>query len=143
MILFIIMYMMCSIDKYHIIRVHTCVLIYKYYICTDFAEDTCSITYITLYIWVLYCIILYCIILYCVILYCIILYCFILLLYYIFTEVVEHACSITSLCLGETLPNVAKDMDIHSYREPLGVTAGICPFNFPAMIPLWVCILTI
>lgn len=29
-------------------------------------------------------------------------------------------------------------MDIHSYREPLGVTAGITPFNFPAMIPLWV-----
>ncbi|KAF6022856.1 ALDH6A1 [Bugula neritina] len=52
-------------------------------------------------------------------------------------QVCEHACSITSLCLGETLPNVAKDMDIHSYREPLGVTAGITPFNFPAMIPLW------
>jgi len=52
-------------------------------------------------------------------------------------QVVEHACSITSLSLGETAANVAKDMDIHSYREPLGVTAGICPFNFPAMIPLW------
>ncbi|XP_067939225.1 probable methylmalonate-semialdehyde/malonate-semialdehyde dehydrogenase [acylating], mitochondrial [Watersipora subatra] len=52
-------------------------------------------------------------------------------------QVLEHACSITSLCLGETLANVAKDMDIHSYREPLGVTAGITPFNFPAMIPLW------
>ena len=79
------------------------------------------------------------IILYYSILYYIILY-YIILYYIIFTEVVEHACSITSLCLGETLPNVAKDMDIHSYREPLGVTAGICPFNFPAMIPLWVCI---
>ena len=53
-------------------------------------------------------------------------------------EVVEHCCSITSLQLGETLPGVAKDMDIHSYRIPLGVTAGITPFNFPAMIPLWV-----
>lgn len=38
---------------------------------------------------------------------------------------------------GETMPNVAKDMDTMSYRLPLGVTAGICPFNFPAMIPLW------
>ncbi|KAL3310481.1 Methylmalonate-semialdehyde dehydrogenase [acylating] mitochondrial [Cichlidogyrus casuarinus] len=52
-------------------------------------------------------------------------------------QVVEHCCSITSLMLGETLPGVAKDMDITSYRIPLGVTAGITPFNFPAMIPLW------
>lgn len=52
-------------------------------------------------------------------------------------QVVEHCCSITSLQLGETLPGVAKDMDIVSYRLPLGVTAGITPFNFPAMIPLW------
>ena len=53
-------------------------------------------------------------------------------------EVVEHCCSIPSLQLGETLPNIAKDMDTHTYRIPLGVTAGITPFNFPAMIPLWV-----
>jgi malonate-semialdehyde dehydrogenase (acetylating)/methylmalonate-semialdehyde dehydrogenase len=52
-------------------------------------------------------------------------------------QVVEHACSITSLLLGETLPNISKDMDTISYRMPLGVTAGITPFNFPAMIPLW------
>lgn len=52
-------------------------------------------------------------------------------------QVVEHCCSITSLQLGETLPNIAKDMDTHTYRVPLGVTAGITPFNFPAMIPLW------
>lgn len=52
-------------------------------------------------------------------------------------EVVEHACSITSLQMGETVPNVAAHMDTHSYRLPLGVTAGIAPFNFPAMIPLW------
>ena len=50
-------------------------------------------------------------------------------------EVVEQACSITNLQLGETLPNVSKDMDIYSVRVPLGVTAGITPFNFPAMIP--------
>ncbi|XP_014662977.1 PREDICTED: probable methylmalonate-semialdehyde dehydrogenase [acylating], mitochondrial [Priapulus caudatus] len=52
-------------------------------------------------------------------------------------QVVEHSCSITSMQLGETMPSVAKDMDIHSYRVPLGVCAGITPFNFPAMIPLW------
>ncbi|XP_055715440.1 probable methylmalonate-semialdehyde dehydrogenase [acylating], mitochondrial [Phlebotomus papatasi] len=52
-------------------------------------------------------------------------------------QVVEHCCSIPSLQLGETLPNVAKDMDTYSLTLPLGVTAGITPFNFPAMIPLW------
>ncbi|VDL83527.1 unnamed protein product [Nippostrongylus brasiliensis] len=52
-------------------------------------------------------------------------------------QVVEHACSVPSLMLGETLPNVSRDMDTYSFRIPLGVTAGICPFNFPAMIPLW------
>ncbi|RCN38719.1 methylmalonate-semialdehyde dehydrogenase [Ancylostoma caninum] len=52
-------------------------------------------------------------------------------------QVVEHACSVPSLMLGETLPNVSRDMDTYSFRTPLGVTAGICPFNFPAMIPLW------
>lgn len=45
--------------------------------------------------------------------------------YYIFTEVVEHCCSITSLQMGETMQNIAKDMDTHSYTLPLGVTAGI------------------
>lgn len=52
-------------------------------------------------------------------------------------QVVEHACGVTSLQLGETLPSITKDMDTMSYRIPLGVTAGITPFNFPAMIPLW------
>ncbi|XP_055496123.1 methylmalonate-semialdehyde dehydrogenase [acylating], mitochondrial [Leucoraja erinacea] len=52
-------------------------------------------------------------------------------------QVVEHTCSITSLLLGETLPGIAKDMDVFNYRLPLGVCAGITPFNFPAMIPLW------
>lgn len=52
-------------------------------------------------------------------------------------EVVEHMCSITSLQMGETVPNIAKDMDTYSYTLPIGVTAGITPFNFPAMIPLW------
>jgi malonate-semialdehyde dehydrogenase (acetylating)/methylmalonate-semialdehyde dehydrogenase len=52
-------------------------------------------------------------------------------------QVVEHACSIPTLYMGETLSNVAKDVDIYSVRQPLGVCAGITPFNFPAMIPLW------
>ncbi|XP_046366163.1 probable methylmalonate-semialdehyde dehydrogenase [acylating], mitochondrial [Haliotis rufescens] len=52
-------------------------------------------------------------------------------------QVVEHCCSVTSLQLGETLQGIAKDMDTMTYRLPLGVCAGITPFNFPAMIPLW------
>jgi malonate-semialdehyde dehydrogenase (acetylating)/methylmalonate-semialdehyde dehydrogenase len=52
-------------------------------------------------------------------------------------EVVEHSCSMTTLQMGETMEGVSKSMDIYSWREPLGVVAGICPFNFPAMIPLW------
>lgn len=52
-------------------------------------------------------------------------------------EVVEHACSFGSLAMGETVENVANNVDIYSFRKPLGVVAGICPFNFPAMIPLW------
>jgi len=52
-------------------------------------------------------------------------------------EVVEHSCSLTSIGMGETMENVARNVDIYSYRVPLGVCAGICPFNFPAMIPLW------
>jgi len=39
--------------------------------------------------------------------------------------------------MGETMAGVTKDMDTYSFREPLGVCAGITPFNFPAMIPLW------
>lgn len=47
------------------------------------------------------------------------------------------ATGIPSMLMGETLAGVADSVDTHSYRVPLGVTAGICPFNFPAMIPLW------
>ncbi len=52
-------------------------------------------------------------------------------------EVVEHACNIASLLMGETVENVARGIDCYSYQQPLGVCAGITPFNFPAMIPLW------
>ncbi|XP_062082674.1 methylmalonate-semialdehyde dehydrogenase [acylating], mitochondrial [Humulus lupulus] len=52
-------------------------------------------------------------------------------------EVVEHACGMATLQMGEYVSNVSSGIDTYSIREPLGVCAGICPFNFPAMIPLW------
>ena len=52
-------------------------------------------------------------------------------------EVVEHAASIGNLQLGELANNVANGVDTHTLLQPLGVCAGITPFNFPAMIPLW------
>ncbi|HAD48620.1 MAG: methylmalonate-semialdehyde dehydrogenase (CoA acylating) [Idiomarina sp.] len=52
-------------------------------------------------------------------------------------EVVEHAANIPSLMMGETVENVARSIDSYSYTQPLGICAGITPFNFPAMIPLW------
>jgi len=39
--------------------------------------------------------------------------------------------------MGETVENVSRNIDTYSYKQPLGVVAGVCPFNFPAMIPLW------
>ena len=39
--------------------------------------------------------------------------------------------------MGESMNNIATDMDTISYKVPLGVTGSICPFNFPAMVPLW------
>ncbi|MBX3261316.1 MAG: CoA-acylating methylmalonate-semialdehyde dehydrogenase [Labilithrix sp.] len=52
-------------------------------------------------------------------------------------EVVEHAASIGTLQMGELASNVAGGVDTYTVLEPLGVCAGITPFNFPAMIPLW------
>ena len=52
-------------------------------------------------------------------------------------EVVEHACAIGTLSLGEIAENVANGVDTYFIRQPIGVCAGITPFNFPAMIPLW------
>src|SRR4030081_665353 len=52
-------------------------------------------------------------------------------------EVDEHACSIGTLQQGEFSENVAGGVDTYTLRQPIGVCAGITPFNFPAMIPLW------
>ena len=52
-------------------------------------------------------------------------------------EVVEHAAAIGNLQLGELANNVAGGVDTYTLLQPIGVCAGITPFNFPAMIPLW------
>ncbi|HXO17205.1 MAG TPA: CoA-acylating methylmalonate-semialdehyde dehydrogenase, partial [Candidatus Dormibacteraeota bacterium] len=52
-------------------------------------------------------------------------------------EAVEFACGMPSLMMGDALPDVARGIDSVSMRYPLGVCIGITPFNFPAMIPLW------
>ena len=54
-------------------------------------------------------------------------------------EVVEFACGIPHLMKGEFSDNAGPGIDLYSLRQPLGVVAGITPFNFPAMIPLWKC----
>ena len=52
-------------------------------------------------------------------------------------EVVEFACGIPHLLKGEFSQNVGTNIDSYSIRQPLGVCAGITPFNFPAMVPMW------
>jgi malonate-semialdehyde dehydrogenase (acetylating)/methylmalonate-semialdehyde dehydrogenase len=52
-------------------------------------------------------------------------------------ENVEHACGIPTLMMGETLEDIAPGVDCETVRQPLGVFAGITPYNFPIMIPLW------
>jgi malonate-semialdehyde dehydrogenase (acetylating)/methylmalonate-semialdehyde dehydrogenase len=52
-------------------------------------------------------------------------------------EVVEFACGISHLQKGEFSENVTSSVDSYSIRQPLGVVAGITPFNFPAMVPMW------
>jgi malonate-semialdehyde dehydrogenase (acetylating)/methylmalonate-semialdehyde dehydrogenase len=52
-------------------------------------------------------------------------------------ENIEYACGAPSLLMGESAENVARGIDCDSIRQPLGVVAGITPFNFPAMVPLW------
>ena len=52
-------------------------------------------------------------------------------------EVVEYACGIPQMLKGEFTENVGTDVDSWSLRQPLGVCAGVTPFNFPAMVPMW------
>jgi len=52
-------------------------------------------------------------------------------------EVVEYACGIPELLKGEILENVARGIDCEMVRQPHGVCVGICPYNFPALVPMW------
>jgi malonate-semialdehyde dehydrogenase (acetylating)/methylmalonate-semialdehyde dehydrogenase len=52
-------------------------------------------------------------------------------------EVIEFACGIADLAKGEYSENVSTEVDSYSIRQPIGVVAGITPFNFPAMVPMW------
>jgi malonate-semialdehyde dehydrogenase (acetylating)/methylmalonate-semialdehyde dehydrogenase len=52
-------------------------------------------------------------------------------------EVVEFACGVPSLIMGQSLANIARQVDCETIRHPVGVCVGITPFNFPAMVPLW------
>jgi malonate-semialdehyde dehydrogenase (acetylating)/methylmalonate-semialdehyde dehydrogenase len=52
-------------------------------------------------------------------------------------ENIEYACGIPSLLFGDTLENLARGVDCETMHQPLGVCVGITPFNFPAMVPLW------
>jgi malonate-semialdehyde dehydrogenase (acetylating)/methylmalonate-semialdehyde dehydrogenase len=52
-------------------------------------------------------------------------------------EVIEFACGLPQLLKGEYSDQASTDVDVFSFRQPLGVVAGITPFNFPAMVPMW------
>ncbi|QOV34658.1 CoA-acylating methylmalonate-semialdehyde dehydrogenase [Streptomyces ferrugineus] len=52
-------------------------------------------------------------------------------------EVVEFACGLGDVLKGSFSDQVSRGVDVHDFRRPLGVVAGITPFNFPAMVPLW------
>src|SRR5581483_6717606 len=52
-------------------------------------------------------------------------------------EVIEFCCGIAHLSKGESVPQLADELDAITMREPIGICAGITPFNFPAMVPLW------
>lgn len=52
-------------------------------------------------------------------------------------EMVEFAAGMPTLMMGETVPNIARGIDSYTLRFPLGVVAGIVPFNFPVMVPMW------
>ena len=52
-------------------------------------------------------------------------------------EVIEHACGLPTLLRGHHSEQASTGIDVYSIRQPLGVCAGITPFNFPAMVPMW------
>jgi len=52
-------------------------------------------------------------------------------------QMVEVACGMPSLMMGDSLNDIAAGIDSHTIRQPIGVCAGITPFNFPAMVPMW------
>ena len=52
-------------------------------------------------------------------------------------EVIEYCCGIPELLKGEFSEQASTGIDVYSIRQPLGVVAGITPFNFPAMVPMW------
>ncbi|MDA0989363.1 MAG: CoA-acylating methylmalonate-semialdehyde dehydrogenase [Verrucomicrobia bacterium] len=52
-------------------------------------------------------------------------------------EVVEYACGIPDLLKGSSLENIARGIDCRTVRQPHGVCVGICPYNFPALVPMW------
>src|SRR3954471_1513481 len=52
-------------------------------------------------------------------------------------EVVEFACGTPSMLMGQLLPDIARGVDCETVRHPVGVCVGITPFNFPAMVPMW------
>jgi malonate-semialdehyde dehydrogenase (acetylating) / methylmalonate-semialdehyde dehydrogenase len=52
-------------------------------------------------------------------------------------ENIEYACAVPALLMGDTLGNIARGVDCETMHQPLGVCVGITPFNFPAMVPMW------
>ena len=58
-------------------------------------------------------------------------------------EVVEYCCGLPQMLKGEYTQGAGPGIDVYSMRQPLGIGAGITPFNFPAMIPLWMCAVAI
>ncbi|HEY5552315.1 MAG TPA: aldehyde dehydrogenase family protein, partial [Opitutaceae bacterium] len=52
-------------------------------------------------------------------------------------ENIEYACGVPTLLMGDTLENLARGVDCETHLQPIGVCAGITPFNFPAMVPMW------
>lgn len=52
-------------------------------------------------------------------------------------EMVEFACGVPNMLMGDTLPNIAAEVDAETMRHPVGVCVGITPYNFPFMVPLW------